>query len=496
MDMEISKKQETIVIVFCLAIFCFFVFNHIGKAIFWLDEALVANIMPLSYNSIFFKILTDIHPWFYTFLIKSWYLVFGDSEFALRSFSALSAILLLPVIYLISRKWFGKKIALITLALTSTNYFLIWFATQNRPYTLTALISLLSYYFFIEIIETPKKWKNIIYVLVTIFGFYTHLWFYFVFGAQILSILIWRRKQKNILFYQIVALLFAVPSLLISFYQKNLGFNSWIGPVDLNDVLSSFQFFTYNQTLLYIILSFIALLIFISKEEEGQTADNFKIKSLCLYFLVPIISAFIISQYSPIYVAGRYEIIVLPAFLILVAIWWSRINFYILIIAFAILIGTTINIVNMEKDNILNQKSNDKIVVTQILERAENNDLIITTDLSWAVVYYYVNKLKNQKNIPVQSFPEEIESHPGWKNMKEMLAKKETYKTEAVELVKEIKTNKKIKQVWVVYNSNNEIDLFIKKELEKEFGPAEMFIPELSHKNSWFDSVYLFKNNN
>lgn len=490
--MTLSKKQELLIILFFSSIFAFFIFNHIGLAPFWLDEAATANLLPLNYGVIFSRAIADSHPLFYIFLLKTWSLFFGYSEFALRMFSAISALAILFVIYLFCRKYFNKKIAIIALALTSTSYFLIWFANENRPYTLAILLGLLSYFFFLEIIENPKNKKIIFYMLVTVCGFYTHPWFYFVFGSQILSLLLWHREKMKILLYQAGILFLAVPGILISFYQRNLGINSWINKPGLDDLKNSFHFFASNYFWIYVIISIIALSFGFLRRDNFKIS-NFQTKAIILYFFVPLVLAFVISQFLPIYIAGRYEIMVLPAFIILISILWSKIDFSFLMIVFILLGGLTANTVMNDRQSILSQKSSDKTIVTNVINKATENDLIITTDLSWSTVYYYVSRSPIQKNILLQSFPKEIESHPGWKNLGTMYSKKEFYLKEASLLAESIRMNEKIKQIWVFYNSNNEIDPPLIKELEKSFGSAEVMVPDLPRQNSWFDSVYLFK---
>ena len=72
--MNISKKQEWIVVAIFVAVFSFFVFDHIRMAAFWLDEAVAANILRFGFwnGAIFFKAIADSQPLFYILLLKIW----------------------------------------------------------------------------------------------------------------------------------------------------------------------------------------------------------------------------------------------------------------------------------------------------------------------------------------------------------------------------------------------------------------------------------------
>lgn len=492
--MILSKKQELGVVTLFLLIFSFFIFNHIALAPFWLDEADTANLLSFGFKDIFYKSIVDLQPIFYIFLLKLWSLFFGNNEFILRLFSSICAIGSLVTIYVFCKKWFDKKVAIIATALASTSYFLIWFSNQNRPYTLIVLLSILSYHFFLKVLDNHEDKDLFLYILITVSGFYTHVWFYFLFGAQIVSFLIWFRKKIYILYCQIFIFLLSIPGIFIAFYQKSLGANSWITNPGFDDITKSFHFFFSNYEWVYLGISAIALSIVISGVNKIDI--NVKTKIICLYFFIPLITAFVISQYLPVYVAGRYEIIVLPAFIILVSIIWSSIDSIHLVIVFIILFGLALYTDSKDRGNILSQKSNDKNIITTILNKTENNDLIISTDLSWSTVYYYIStsKVFKEKALHTESFPEEIKSHPGWKNADTVYFKKDLYKSESLDLVKNIKANKNIKQIWVFYNKDNEINHFIISDLEKVFGPAQIFLPNLPRQNSWFYSVYLFRN--
>lgn len=261
--------------------------------------------------------------------------------------------------------------------------------------------------------------------------------------------------------------------------------------VTLADVLGSFKFLSFGSTWLYIIFT-TGCVIWIKSGEEKIYSD-LKQKILLLHFFIPISFAFIVSQFSPIYSAGRYEMVVLPPFLMLIAILWSKIDYKILAVIFLLLLSFTRREVINQRETLESYKSNDQIMVAKIIERAENNDLIVTTDLSGPTFYYYIKHQNSDKKIEMVSFPKELENHPGFKNMDLMIKNKESYAKEADELSKQIEKNKKIRNVWVVNLSTNEINTLLIESLKDKFKTFEMIYPDTPRQNSWFDEVYLFK---
>src|SRR3989344_9606688 len=214
-------KASYIVIPACLLLLGFFVYDHMLARDFWLDEAATANIIAYPISEVLSLSILDYHPPFYIYLIKFWSLAFGDGELSLRSFSALFAGIFVWLIYLTAKTIFReKKTALCAAFIAATNYFLIWFATQARPYTLAAALGLASFYFFVRSLENPSK-KNLTgYIIFASLGIYTHPWLSLVFASQFFSLLLFRKaitSPVKIVISQIIIGLLAIPNVFIMF---------------------------------------------------------------------------------------------------------------------------------------------------------------------------------------------------------------------------------------------------------------------------------------
>lgn len=105
----------------------------------------------------------------YTMPLHFWLNVFGYSDAAIRSLSCLFGILVIPAGYFIAKKISGSRVAgLIAAALLASNSLLIEYSIESRSYSLAVLLSLLSTYVFLKIIndESRNYFSLIVYVIL------------------------------------------------------------------------------------------------------------------------------------------------------------------------------------------------------------------------------------------------------------------------------------------------------------------------------------------
>lgn len=466
---------------------------------FWIDEAATANIISNTFSDLFQKAVIDSHPLFYIYLLKIWYLIFGDGVLGLRMFSAFWALTFIVAIGFIGNNLFNRKIGILASFIASTNYFLIWYANQNRPYTLGAFLSIVSFFLFIKLIDNPNRKNFFGYIIVTACGFYTHPWFAFILASQILTSFYIFIKNKKINWYsfwaQVSIIVLVTPTILISLQQRALGVNEWIDRVPAIQYFEIFKYLSFGSTLAYILIFSVTITFIFSKYNKSIWTKLSEEKTVHLlgYLLIPPILAYLVSIFSPIYFPGRYEIIILPAFILLTAKIWSKFNYKILFFVVLILFVLTTKQVIAEREQLDSYKSNDKIVVQQILAQAKDGDIIIATDLSWSTLYYYFNHSGGaEKQIKIIAFPKEMEQHPGWKNVPKMLEEMDKYKLEADQLINRLGRNTDPK-VFVAYEENNPINQMFYLKITKAFNLVGSIEPELPRENSWFSSVLIFE---
>jgi len=152
-------------------------FLDLGAESYWFDEIVTVyvgkgNVDPLLVGPSY------VTPKFglYGILIHFWIRAFGTTEAATRSFSALCGIASIALIYILGRKLFGKKVALLSALLMAISEFQINYSQEARSYALFELTTLLSFIFLIEFLKKKKIAFYLIYFCNHSSFILPHLW--------------------------------------------------------------------------------------------------------------------------------------------------------------------------------------------------------------------------------------------------------------------------------------------------------------------------------
>jgi mannosyltransferase len=114
----------------------------------WADEGNSAALAARNLATITRDAAHDIHPPLYYYLLHCWVRVFGNSEIALRSLSALMGTALVFVTYLLGQELSNRRVALIASFLVAISPFQIYYSQETRMYVPAALWAALAVYFF------------------------------------------------------------------------------------------------------------------------------------------------------------------------------------------------------------------------------------------------------------------------------------------------------------------------------------------------------------
>lgn len=132
-------------------------------------------------------VASDVHVPLYHLLLHAWLLIgAGDSSVAYaRLLSLLFFVLSIPVLYALGERAYGRRAALIAVALYALSPFMNWYANEIRMYSLFALLALVSQYLFFRIAEGVgggRLWA--LYGLTAVLGVYTDYFFLVNLGTQ------------------------------------------------------------------------------------------------------------------------------------------------------------------------------------------------------------------------------------------------------------------------------------------------------------------------
>src|SRR3954452_20269392 len=163
-------------------------FATLSTQSFWLDEAIAINSARLDIGGMIDSLArTEGNPPFYFLLLDGWMRVFGDSEAAIRSLSALIGTATILLGFEIGCRLATARVGLVLAALVAVNPLLVWFSQEARPYALLVLLSGASFLFFAEALERPTGKLLAGWAIASGLAFATH---YFA-GLLILPEAIW-----------------------------------------------------------------------------------------------------------------------------------------------------------------------------------------------------------------------------------------------------------------------------------------------------------------
>ena len=150
---------------------------RLGSQSIWGDEALTLQVYAVGGS--FRELLANIwdkafHPPVYFVIIRYW-IELGRSEFMLRFPSAVFGIAVIPIVYLITRRFFRTGVPGIAALVVALSPFGLWYSQEARMYSLQILLAGACTLAFLRAWKTQKPADYGLYVLAALAGLYTHI---------------------------------------------------------------------------------------------------------------------------------------------------------------------------------------------------------------------------------------------------------------------------------------------------------------------------------
>lgn len=336
MQKQLTYTKITLLLFIIICLGAFLRMYGLNKQSIWYDEAVSIRIASFDAGKIFSGEAKDLgNPPFYTLILHYWIKLFGNTEAAVRSLSAVFGAIAIYFIFKISLLIFDTRTSLLTAFIAAISPLQVYFSQEARGYSLVTLLCLLSMYFYVKFLKFNKNSSLTAYTITAFLSIYSHYFAFFVLLAQNIYILFYRRKHKTLIlkwiFCQFIILflflLFWAPSLAAQLGTKgNLvrASTTWY-----KHVLFSPVFFNVGTTLIwkessaYALLLFAPLIFLISGlpflSGVLQIKNYKEIALLLLWIFLPIILPAIISLlFFPIY-SSRYGLLATPAYYLLLS---------------------------------------------------------------------------------------------------------------------------------------------------------------------------------
>lgn len=346
----------------------------LGTESIWYDEAISIAVAKLGLIEqiqwSFYQ--NDNNPLFYYEFLHFWIWIFGDSEFVSRLPSALFGSLSVVAIYLVGKSLFNKNVGLLSALILAVSDFHIKYSQEARAYSLLALFTLLSFYFFLKLTRSKRRWYLVGYLVSTALMLYTHYYGFFILAAQNIFFFANYFKSRNLgiitfrawIISQIILFISYLPGFLL-FAKHTIAIQGgfWLPEPNLFGIVRTFAIYSGSAAMALVLTIFSLIAVFGYKEVKNKIgltsrSNVFKddtelplsspnrIYLLLLWLFVPLFLPYLISLISTPVLLFRYTIGASLAFYILSArgIEASGRKSIMILLAVAILISSYFNL--------------------------------------------------------------------------------------------------------------------------------------------------------
>jgi len=458
---------------------CFFAFFSIDRRSMWLDEAhsVFTGLRP------FLDVVAgdpqgDSSPPLYYVVLSLWMRAFGISEVAVRSLSGVFFLLALGGMYVLVTTLFGdKRAGVIAAILYMTSPPAVRHAHSARMHSLLGLeviLSLTLFYrlFFLDAPESRRR-DALLYALVNALGMFTHNWFHFALAAQGLAFLVFvfpRKIREASVVYVLSVLPYAVLWLPAGLTQLDRSALSWIArPTFSGDFVLSFLDFFGGRRLGGMVFGAVALLLLASAKARAAARSRV-VLSLFFVSVVSLAIPFLISQYRPIFVTGRYTIIALPPFVAGLShvLWTSGYRRLLAACLGALIIGSGWGLLARRLPE---EVGSDRRAAEDLMRHGRPGDVMIYNGLAMPAIEYYFLLNRRRGDFVALTFPQEHASHPAWMDVAAMRGRKKELADEAEGLAQHLDvTLAPGQRLWVFRGgSDKEITDLLSTRLEGRF---------------------------
>ena len=314
---------------------------QIGQHSFWFDEALSSLIANLTVTEIITNVAASDHPPGYYLLLHTW-LIFGQSETAIRSLSALFSLATIPLLYGLTRWLFTPAAASLASLIVAISPFQIYYAQESRTYSIIIFLTTAIIWIFMVSVKRGNSWKTWSgYILIVALALHFHYFSAFV----VISLHLWLLLIKNpadaggmpvrqlLLTDMLITLLF-IPqsSQAISRTTAYLTTVSWqSSPHILSPLITLYYLMFVHRTPwpqlmvsigLFLLILILTLILWENRRRKSGYQQRLE-RALWLILVVPMVIVLLISWLiRPIYLDRSFAI-ASPALIMLLA--WGTI---------------------------------------------------------------------------------------------------------------------------------------------------------------------------
>lgn len=295
------------------------VFIVYGKSLYG-DEPFTLYFAQQPFSNIIDRLVNDSNPFFHPFILHVWVKLFGVTAFSGKLLSAIFSSLTAALLFKLFFKRFGIVMPIIASALFTISEINLFYAQEIRAFALVGLFTTISVYLFFEVLFNPKKHHIVTLGIVNLLLVMTHYAAFLLPVTEGFAILFFMRSHKKGVLYfiysQVLALLLFAPWFVYAVVNNipEAG-KSWIPvPAWINLRYLIVKLTTQKLLIVYAIL-FVISGVFIFLQRHTKFIPHRIYLVLFLFFWMPVLLNFAISQNTPIMISRYLLFTTIPFYL-------------------------------------------------------------------------------------------------------------------------------------------------------------------------------------
>ncbi len=398
-------------------------FAYLTSKPFWFDECFSVELARLNWTDFLHVIWwREANMILYYILLRGW-LHFGQSEFLIRTLSAVFAVATIPAMYWLTRQFFDRGVAFVAAALFTFNAYNVCYAQEARSYALFVLLVVLSSGFLLAWVREPIRRNRLAFMATSILAMYAHLYALLLLAAQWLALCCFGRPdstnqasgesdERLRQAWKVIAV-GALP-LLIFVAKTGAGPIRWVHRPGIHDLLNFWKQISGGSSwplpLIYFLLC-LAALAPLGKRllRPDQSREVWAYHFLLVWLLFPVLLTFFLSFLRPVFLA-RFLMFCQPALIMLTAVGIARLRkAWLLMPALAaVLLLALHGVFFVYGHGYENQPDGSGAATEFILDHTQPGDGIIFHIAEARVPYEFFRSLRAGTNTASPSFHREI----------------------------------------------------------------------------------------
>ena len=350
----------------------------------------------------------DQHPPLYFFLARLSFEIFGHTAISARVISAIAGTVSVWAMYLLGKEILNRNLGLIAAALTSVNYYNLYYSQEARCYILAFLFSALSFLFLIRLLKKINIKNSLLYALFSLLLLYSHYYSLFTLASQLVIIVLFFflsvrvERKKFITYFLISGLLMIIGYIpwLPHLWTMSQIHSFWVQPISSSFLLDFyFEYFgrasVLKPLLIILFCGYLVRVFYTKKSLTSHIATSnplwFSFIILSIWISVTILIPFFRSLLVVPMILPRYTIVVLPAFLIALAYAIELINYKSIkyITLFIFIIFSLNNLIVVKKYYSLISKTQFREMIQFVVKNNKEDHPIIDELGAWQHQYYF-----------------------------------------------------------------------------------------------------------